>query len=298
MSVFNTFNFIASHPLTRDHRAQAMLRWLRWQVGSRLLGCPVSVLFVNDARLLIAAGMSGATGNVYCGLHEFEDMAFLLHFLRPGDLFFDIGANVGSYTVLASAVCGADTVAVEPDPHAFRILGENVRLNSIDARVEACNLALGRVAGRARFSRRWDTGNHMAAPGEAAAPGDFTEVDVRTAVQLLGDRVPVLVKMDIEGYELEVIQGSAQLFSNTALLAVIVELNGSGQRYGHGDDVLDECLRGHGFTAWRYAPLQRTLLPAPEKRGSAGNVLYLRNQARALERVSSAKPFRVLGREI
>jgi hypothetical protein len=37
-----------------------------------------------------------ATGNLYVGLHEFEEMAFLLHFLRRGDLFADVGANVGS----------------------------------------------------------------------------------------------------------------------------------------------------------------------------------------------------------
>jgi hypothetical protein len=42
------------------------------------------------------------SGNIYAGLHEFGDMAFVLHFLRAGDLFADVGANIGSYTVLAS----------------------------------------------------------------------------------------------------------------------------------------------------------------------------------------------------
>ena len=45
--------------------------------------------------------MHGVTGNVYCGLHDFAEMSFMLHLLRAGDLFADIGANVGSYTVLA-----------------------------------------------------------------------------------------------------------------------------------------------------------------------------------------------------
>ena len=48
--------------------------------------------------------MTGATGNIYCGLYEFLDMAFLLHFLRNGDLFGDIGSNIGSYTVLATGL--------------------------------------------------------------------------------------------------------------------------------------------------------------------------------------------------
>ena len=57
--------------------------------------------------------MTGATGNIYAGLHEFVDMAFCLHLLRSGDLFVDVGANIGSYTVLASKVAGANSVTLE-----------------------------------------------------------------------------------------------------------------------------------------------------------------------------------------
>ena len=65
--------------------------------------------------------MTGATGNIYTGLHEFEDMMFLLHLLRPGDIFVDAGANIGSYTVLASAVVGAKSISFEPVPPLFFI---------------------------------------------------------------------------------------------------------------------------------------------------------------------------------
>jgi hypothetical protein len=56
------------------------------------------------------------TGNLYAGLHEFSEMGFLLHLLRQNDLFVDVGANLGSYTVLASAVCQARNIAFEPVP--------------------------------------------------------------------------------------------------------------------------------------------------------------------------------------
>ncbi len=58
--------------------------------------------------------MTGATGNIYAGLHEFDDMAFFLHLLRPEDMFADVGSNIGSYTILASGVVGAKSVAFEP----------------------------------------------------------------------------------------------------------------------------------------------------------------------------------------
>jgi thymidylate synthase len=63
--------------------------------------------------------MTGATGNIYAGLHEFEDMAFLLHLLRSEDMFADVGSNIGSYTILASGVVGAKSVAFEPVPSTY-----------------------------------------------------------------------------------------------------------------------------------------------------------------------------------
>jgi hypothetical protein len=65
--------------------------------------------WVGGQRLAIRHGMTGATQNIYVGLHEFADTMLPLHFLREGDLFLGIGANVGTYTVIASGVCRAKT---------------------------------------------------------------------------------------------------------------------------------------------------------------------------------------------
>ena len=156
MGLLNTFRFIAQHPVTRDHKFSAYGRWLRWQVGSRILGWPVAVPFVNDTRLLVRPGLTGATGNVYCGLHEYEDMAFVLHLLRPGDLFVDIGANIGSYTLLASAA-GANILCFEPVRSTFESLLDNIHLNRLETRVEARNQAVGRAGGEIEMIVDQDT---------------------------------------------------------------------------------------------------------------------------------------------
>ncbi|WP_295433058.1 hypothetical protein [uncultured Thiodictyon sp.] len=56
--------------------------------------------------------------DVYCGLHEFEDLAVALRFLQPRDLFIDIGPNVGSYSILGAAA-GARCFAIEPIPRTL-----------------------------------------------------------------------------------------------------------------------------------------------------------------------------------
>ncbi len=75
----------------------AVIRYIKWQVGSRLVPGDVIYQWINNSKVVARNGETGITGNIYCGLHEFPDMAFLLHVLREEDLFVDIGANVGSY---------------------------------------------------------------------------------------------------------------------------------------------------------------------------------------------------------
>src|SRR5206468_2274046 len=92
--------------------------------------------------LCISAGMHGSTMNVYVGLDECRAMAFTLHVLRPGDLFVDVGANVGAYSVLASGAVGSRTIAFEPGPAAFRSLRRNIRVNDLSGLADCRQVAL------------------------------------------------------------------------------------------------------------------------------------------------------------
>ncbi len=109
--MMHILKFVSSHPLTRDHKLKAYFRVLNWQLRSRL-SSEICMPWIAGTKLVVKRGMTGATGNIYAGLHEFADMSFLLHFLRPNDLFVDVGANVGSYTVLASGVCKARSMGL------------------------------------------------------------------------------------------------------------------------------------------------------------------------------------------
>lgn len=84
--------------------------------------------WVGSTSLVIETGMTGATMNLYCGLHEAADMAFVLHVLRACDGFLDVGANVGSYSILASGVAQARTLALEPIPATRRRLSDLIAL--------------------------------------------------------------------------------------------------------------------------------------------------------------------------
>ncbi|MQX37763.1 FkbM family methyltransferase [Roseospira navarrensis] len=276
------------HPLNRGARVAALLRVLRWQVVSRLAPGPVALPFVNDTLLLARPGMTAATGNYYFGLMEPAEMGFVLHLLRADDLFVDVGANIGSYTVLAAGVAGARVIAIEPIASTFRALTRNARLNADPDRVEVHNIGVADRPGLLRFTCGADAMNHVARPDER---GETTEVPVSTLDAVVGDRAPTVLKIDVEGFEGQVLQGARRVLESPALCAVILEANGLNAHYGQSNETLGELMAGLGFTPHGYDPRTRALGPPP---AGAANVIFVRDRARVMERVRAGPTVRLV----
>jgi FkbM family methyltransferase len=238
--------------------------------------------------------MTGATGNIYCGLQEFEDMAFTLHFLRPGDLFVDIGANIGSYTVLASAAVGAATMAFEPIPATFQSLLDNVQLNRMADRVEAFNSAVGRKMGEIEMTADRGPTNQAIQAGENYF-GQTTKVPVVTLDEALNGRpVPKLIKIDVEGFESEVIAGGQAVLSDPAQQAVIMELNGSATRYGIDELALHRQMLEFNYMPYAYDPTTRLLIDLVGQKSNSGNTLYLKQPREAQECLIRSAPYKII----
>ncbi len=288
MRLFNLLSFVWRHPLNASGRMAALGRVLRWQVHSRLTSKPIPLPFVEGTRLHALRGMTGATGNWYCGLHEVEEMGFVLHLLRPDELFVDVGANIGSYTILAAGAVGARVIAFEPIPEAFAHLERNISMNGLGAKVRACRMGLSDAASTLRFTSGLDTVNHVLAEGE---DGPSLDVPVARLDDVLVGGPPVLIKIDVEGHERAVLLGAGKTLAAPELLAVILETNGSGARYGVSDDALREIMAEHGFHPYGYDPFRRRLVPAAP---SHGNTVFLRDAAAVQARVSASRRYRLI----
>jgi FkbM family methyltransferase len=249
MGLSKTMRFILAHPMNRGRPVAALARFATWQVQSRLQD-EVIVDWIDGAKLAVRRGMTGATGNIYCGLHEYVDMRFVLDTLEPGDLVVDIGANVGSYTVLASKVRGACTIAVEPDPVTARALRRNIEINGITDKVHVVEAALGASAGTVSFTVGRDTVNRVAQAGD----DNVRDVAVRTLDDVLAGDVPRVIKIDVEGFEAEVFKGAWSTLADKRLEAIITE--------ALDDDVLGILTRA-GFERAYYDPERAMLGKAP-----------------------------------
>lgn len=284
------------HPLTRDRLGWGITRWVKWQIGSRLVPGPVVVTLAGDAKILVSAGMHGATMNVFTGLADFEEMGFMLHLLRPDDLFADVGANVGVFGVLAGAAVGCRVVLFEPGEKAFANLQTNLRLNALGERAVARRMVVAESPGEVSFTATLDTLNHVAAVGESGIRLTATTLD-----QEFPSDVPRLLKIDVEGFEASVLAGATKMLGHPALEAVIMELGAHSFRYGIDPRDTFRLMTSRGFVPVDYNPLNRSINLAPDHLDPGkSDTIFVRETCLAAigEQLRTAPRYGVLGREL
>jgi FkbM family methyltransferase len=279
----NLQRFFLGHPLTCDAPLRAWFRFAVWQLRSRF---QEEILYdwVEGQKLAVRHGMTGATGNIYVGLHEFFDMMIPLHFLRQHDLFLDVGANVGTYTILASGICRARTYAFEPDPDTLLRLRRNIEINRLSERVQVHNCALGASKGDVAFTVGLDTLNRLATDSDEAT----RTVSMERLDEVVSDSNPVMMKVDVEGAELEVLLGAERVLANPSLS--VIELETVSPKSA-------TILLRHGFEIGWYDPFHRTL--SRDSVGhSSSNKLFVRNWPFVTDRLQTARHVEILGRKI
>ena len=236
------------HPLGRRRPLRTLLRIGRWQLMSRLRQGPHDVAWIGGARLLVERGMTGATGNVYFGLHEVPDMAFLVHLLRPDELLLDIGANIGSYTVLAATAAQARVIAFEPHPRTAAALERNVAHNGLGGRVDVRRVALSDADGEGALTDGLDAMNYLV----IGDPGsdDLCTVPLRTLDGEIGEAAPTMLKIDVEGHEENVLAGATRVLAQPQLEAIEIETV---------TEAIEARILAAGFSEAFYDPFTRSL---------------------------------------
>lgn len=149
---------------------------------------------------------------IFCtGEWEPRETAVIAGLLRQGDVFVDVGANIGYFTLLASQIVGAAgrIIAVEANPRTFRLLEANVRLNGC-SNVDLRHVAAGEAPGFATMVERepGNAGGDQVDFAKEDAPGS---VAVERLDTLVGEQPVRLIKLDIEGAEAKALRGATGL---------------------------------------------------------------------------------------
>lgn len=269
----NTLKFLISHPLSHSKPWKALVNFVHWQLHSRLANKSLSAFvfrFVENTNIIVRGGETGATGNIYVGLHEFVDMCLILHFLSKEDLFFDIGANIGSYSLLAGGVSNASVIALEPVSNTFYKLIENIGINNLHGQVKCLQYAVGASISQGFITTNRGCQNKILSSSTTNLTNKTELVNITTIDELSKSYgFPLAMKIDVEGYEEYAFAGALETLNNQTLSLIVIE--------GVSHAVHDKLTQA-GFTKVFYNPYTREVLSNPVASLQSGNNIYIRNQ--------------------
>lgn len=194
--------------------------------------------------------------------------AFLINYLQEGDVFVDVGANIGYFSVYAGLKVGAGgrVHAVEPDAVNAGLLTENLALNGLD-NVRLHRTAVADFCGEATFFH----GGHNAGAHSLVRKDELSagpKVPVVTLDRLLADEAKIkLMKIDVQGAELAVLRGLRERLADPqARPGIILEFSPLDLQRGGELDALLDFIAAHHYSLRAFIANERSSTKPPQIR--------------------------------
>jgi FkbM family methyltransferase len=157
------------------------------------------------------------------GTYEKGTLYFITTYLNRGDCFVDVGANIGLMSIFASQCVGSpgQILAFEAHPETHQLLQENIALNHIE-NIATFNFALGNESGKATIYDNWNVNRGGASLVIHAENAIGFEVEVKSLDEVIqNDFQPKMIKIDVEGFEFQVLKGAANTIKNCKPILII-----------------------------------------------------------------------------
>jgi len=227
---------------------------LAWDVISTKSGDKYfTTKILGDLRIRVAVD-SKLSRYIFCETFEKAELNFLNRVLKPGDTFFDVGSNVGLFTLAAARVVGptGKVVAFEPATEAFNSVTHNVHLNRFDSIVTIHNIGISDTPGKLQLHESkdgFDAWNSFSTPSMGDAY-DKIEVNVHPLDDFLS-LTPDLVKIDVEGWERYALQGAKALLSQADAPVLLVEFTEVNLKSaGTSSKEIHAILKEYGYSVF------------------------------------------------
>ena len=191
-------------------------------------------------------------GKAQMGLWRQEVLEFLDAHLTPGDVVYDVGSNIGVFSVFSArkVTDQGQVIAFEPNPETCRFLEENIRLNSLP-NLRAFQVALGEASGETELFAGDDLlfSSLVAARNGQTRAQSVRVVDGDGFCAEEGLPMPNLVMIDVEGYEYGAIKVLQQSLCEPACRNVVCEVHPALLPAGVNSEQLLDLLKSYGFGA-------------------------------------------------
>lgn len=211
---------------------------------------------------------------------EPETIAWINSWPYSGNIFFDVGANIGIYSLYAAQkINNIQVYAFEPDPLNFISLLKNIEINSLSNIIHPLNLAVGEhLISSARFScddeRPGRSGGQVLDNSNIKNTNYLvTVINLDFLVYTCEFPIPTHIKIDVDGFESRVLQGMRRLLTSSTLKGILVEYNNE-EEYSYWNNEISESGLEVDYDLEEI--IDHSKFRRQSKGSSAKNVIYKR----------------------
>lgn len=234
-------------------------QFLKWKIACRLNPGLIKTFVLPDQSLFEYPLNSVVGYFLYSGGFEQQELNFFMKSLKPGDIFLDIGANGGLYSVIASKIVSPTgaVYAFEPGKYELNLLSRNISLN-LCKNITVIDKAVGNTSGFVKFAVSHD--GAMSSLQETNHPNQSIKewqlvnmISLDEFIQQSQIEKVDFIKIDVEGAEYLVFQGAERVLKSNERLTILFEgCESTSRGFGYSTKDLIDKVRDIGLTVYYF----------------------------------------------
>jgi FkbM family methyltransferase len=277
-----------NHPANSNRKVRSLYQALAWQVHKRLIRSDKRITFHGLSLHCPPSNHSASRAIYFSQYPDYREMKFIEKFLRDGDQFIDIGANIGLYSLLALSCVGphGHVHSIEPNSTLSALLQKTKRANELK-NWSIHQVAVGEHNGATTLANTGDDCTSHIDPDRKKS--NSAEVEIVALQDYLPKEPYTMIKLDIEGYEPFAIRGMRDWLVQESPPVLQLELAGYSNKYGISSDQFIGELEQLGYFLAVYCPNTNRLIKTNKPwEIPSDNVLAIhsRSESFVLERIS------------
>ena len=246
--MISSLRLLLNSPYNRRHPFNAFKRFISWKFIRLLKLKNQQLVFWGNRKISIQYNSFSAMWLMYNCWLDWNEFNLIKNYLLDGDIVVDAGANIGIYSLWMSRFTGVrgKVYAFEPDGNNYFSLNNNINLNSLALYIIPVQKAVGNINGIISFTSGLDGENHI-------NKNDMNNtVNVKCVklddffVEYGIDHVSYM-KVDVEGFELDVLRGCVNYITAKKIEIIQLEINQTMRNSGYNTDQLTDFLNTHGY---------------------------------------------------
>ncbi len=287
-------------PIAKDNKFRVIINILIFQIKKNFSKKPFVFKTCSNTFAYAQKNIdtSGIAGLFHTGLIEASEILCAWHLLRPNDIFFDIGANQGSWGLV---LCAKNIYCheFEPSSETFKSLKKQISFNKdFKDYLLPHKLAISNKNGTTQFTVGRGQNNQIKSDFSVKTlKSSYEKVKVAT-LDSLAEKYgyPTIIKIDTEGFTNEVLEKGEKVLKHKSLKALFIETFRKYDMKTRRFIEMENILANYGFSPYFFDIKNRLLTPITKPNEGDQDTIYIRNNEENLYLIKESKPLKIFNK--